>query len=249
MSGAALDRRTDSAGCFGKLPQRGDFVQRDLDAAFVDVWDGWLQGAVAATRDALGDLWLDRYLTAPVWCYVVGAQAVGARAHAGVLAPSVDRVGRCYPITIAAPVTSGTGTVEGAVDAWRQWLDAATGLILDVLAEGGAAETFLEGVCHLGRPPLLPGPPGMQFAEPANVHPVEAAPLVLDGSAGLWWTDGSDLVAPCRVLAPVGLPPAYAFAAFLDGDWAGHGWARANDADALTAANRSASGAGTEAEP
>src|SRR6185312_8489156 len=39
----------------------------------------------------------------------------------------------------------------------------------------------------------------------------------------LWWTDGSDLVAPCW-LCSRGLPPAGGFAAMLAGSWDGFGW-------------------------
>ena len=56
-----------SVGFFGKLPAVGDFVRRRVDDAVVDTWDAWLQGAMASSRDALGDRWLDLYLTAPMW--------------------------------------------------------------------------------------------------------------------------------------------------------------------------------------
>ena len=49
-------------GLFGKLPSRGDFVRRRVADAFVDAWDAWLRECLAASREALGDRWLDIYL-------------------------------------------------------------------------------------------------------------------------------------------------------------------------------------------
>ena len=39
----------------------------------------------------------------------------------------------------------------------------------------------------------------------------------------LWWTQGSQQVAPC-VLVHRGLPAARSFTALLDGQWQLHGW-------------------------
>jgi len=249
MSAAALG---DRAGCFGKLPQRGDFVRRDLDGAFVDALDGWLQGAMPATRDRLGEDWLALYLTAPVWCYVLGSATAGGCAHAGILAPSADRVGRCYPLTVAAPVgtsgavTSGAGTSDTAawLDAWLRWFDAATALVLNVLDDAGDADTFLGRLRDLGVPPPLGDQVGVHLPQSVAMHALHALPLALSGSAGLWWTDGNDVVAPCRVVAPGGLPPGAAFAAFLDGAWSRHGWTDADDGGDVGPAEAAGSGRG-----
>ena len=42
-------------GLYGKLPSHGDFLRRRTSDAFVDRWDGWLQGCMAASRSKLGD--------------------------------------------------------------------------------------------------------------------------------------------------------------------------------------------------
>ena len=96
-----------ATGFFGKLPALGDFVERALPAEFVTPWDAWLQRAIAASRASLGEQWLDIYLTSPLWRFVLGAGPCGARAWAGVMMPSVDRVGRYFPLTVAAPLPAG----------------------------------------------------------------------------------------------------------------------------------------------
>ena len=54
-------------GLYGKLPSHGDFLRRRTSDAFVSVWDAWLQDCLASSRSALGDRWLDVYLTSPAW--------------------------------------------------------------------------------------------------------------------------------------------------------------------------------------
>src|SRR5690606_26159735 len=44
------------------------------------------------------------------------------------------------------------------------------------------------------------------------------------GAFGIWWTQGSELIAPC-VLVSMDLPAPSAFVAMLDGRWADRGWA------------------------
>ena len=88
------------AGWYGKLPALGDFAGRRLPGEFVARWDGWLQRGMARSRGDLGERWMDLYLTFPVWRFMVPAEAAGQFAWCGVLLPSVDRVGRCFPLTI-----------------------------------------------------------------------------------------------------------------------------------------------------
>ena len=54
------------------------------------------------SRDALGEGWLETYLTAPVWRFALAAGCCGPAA-AGIWLPSVDRVGRYYPLRAGVP--------------------------------------------------------------------------------------------------------------------------------------------------
>ncbi len=89
-------------GFYGKLPTHGDFLRRRVSDAFVSSWDAWLQAGMTASRGALGDRWLDVYLTSPAWRFVCAAGACGPAPVAGVLVPSIDRVGRYFPLTVVA---------------------------------------------------------------------------------------------------------------------------------------------------
>lgn len=95
-------------GWYGKLPTLGDFASRRLPAEFIEPWDLWLGEGLAAQRETLGDDWLDAYLHSPVWRFVLMPGVLPGlpvdTAMAGVLMPSVDRVGRYFPLTLVAPL-------------------------------------------------------------------------------------------------------------------------------------------------
>jgi type VI secretion system protein ImpM len=86
-------------GFYGKIPARGDFVSRGLANSFLSTWDQWLQSALLASKEQLGDQWLDFYLTSPIWHFVLSAGICDQNVWAGILMPSVDKVGRYGSIT------------------------------------------------------------------------------------------------------------------------------------------------------
>src|SRR5262245_49314569 len=105
-------------GFYGKLPSHGDFLARRVPDAFVGTWDPWLQECMAATRATLGDRWLDVYLTSPIWRFTCAAGACGPEGVAGIVVPSVDKVGRYFPLTIVAglPRDVPPAAAAGALD-------------------------------------------------------------------------------------------------------------------------------------
>jgi type VI secretion system protein ImpM len=158
-----------AAGWFGKVPFLGDFASRRLPDAFIEPWDEWLQHGLAASRAGVGDGWLDLYLTFPVWRFVMPPGLVGEGAWIGVFLPSIDRVGRCFPLTICEPV--GRGALEQAgligVDGHLVALAEAGIEALDASSVG-----FLEQrLAALG--PLRTHPAGLT-PEPAQPIPLEA---------------------------------------------------------------------------
>jgi type VI secretion system protein ImpM len=107
MSGDSVDNAGDfpiTPGYFGKIPSRGDFLSFGLPREFLDPWDDWVQTALEQSRERFSDQWLDFYLTSPLWCFSIGAGICGGQSWTGMLMPSVDGVGRYFPLTIAAPL-------------------------------------------------------------------------------------------------------------------------------------------------
>lgn len=220
MSAAALSAAPAGAGFYGKLPGRGDFLHRGLDAGFVELWDGWLARALAESRAAIGPDWTELFLTAPVWRFLIGAVRGGGMAQAGLLCPSVDRVGRCYPLTVLAPVAAEPGP---ATADWGDWFRAAEDAAVAAVQDEIGAESFMGRVADLGRP-RLPGGGEDRLLRPGAADPAFLAGLVAPGAGGLWWSEGSEIVAPAVLHCPEGLPAPARFAGLLDGFWAEHGW-------------------------
>ncbi|MGQ7957926.1 type VI secretion system-associated protein TagF [Pseudomonas sp. SP16.1] len=210
-----------SAGFYGKLVSRGDFIHRGLPSAFIEGWDAWLAAGIAASQQELGPAWLDAYLVSPLWRFALAPGLVGGEAVTGVMMPSVDRVGRYFPLTIACPLDADAdlGSLLGGPDAWYEQAEAA---LLATLEEGSAFEAFEAAVAALGMPaygrrrPRTPGFRQMHFsvASPAERLAV-LAQLTCEG-ASLWWGRGSEHVA-AGLLCCAGMPAAQAFSGLLLG--------------------------------
>ena len=103
MSGCHIEN-ISKLGFFGKLPINGDFIQRDLPAHFIHLWDSWLQENLSACQQQLAESWLKHYLTSPIWRFFIAPSVIDNNAYIGIVGPSVDSVGRYFPLTIATPI-------------------------------------------------------------------------------------------------------------------------------------------------
>jgi type VI secretion system protein ImpM len=91
-----------TVGVYGKIPEKGDFILRNVSRDFVGGWDDWLGSSIIFGKETLGDQWLEAYLTSPVWRFVLSAGVFGPAGWAGVFIPSIDRVRRQFPLAIVA---------------------------------------------------------------------------------------------------------------------------------------------------
>ena len=228
-----MDNRRDGLGFYGKVPSHGDFLQRRLARDFVEPWDLWLQGGVTASRNALGAAWLDIYLTSPLWRFALPAGVCGRTGMVGLMMPSVDRVGRYFPFTIAAPLSDGILPAALTL-ADPVWFEQAETIMLTALEDGFDLEAFESALAALALPKipsaprrLAPGPLGWHASLDAANRVEALLPALITERIGemasLWWTQGSRAVAPSLIACP-GLPSAAGFAAFLDGRWSHWEW-------------------------
>jgi type VI secretion system ImpM family protein len=129
---------SEPPGWHGKLPSLGDFASRRLDAAVVEAWDEWLAGGLLALRESAPDGWLAAYLASPSWRFVlmpgVMPGEAGAQAWAGVLMPSVDRVGRYFPFTLLQALGDRPTSAQQMTSLWH-WLGRLDELAGDALHE------------------------------------------------------------------------------------------------------------------
>jgi len=144
------------AGWHGKIPTLGDFATRRLDIDFVETWDGWLAGGLQSLRSR--DDWLAAYLTSPTWRFLLMPGSLpgslGQRAWAGVLMPSVDRVGRYYPLTLAQPLAEVPAAASD-VDALWLWLTQLDDCAADALHEDWTVERLETELEHIGGAPTV----------------------------------------------------------------------------------------------
>lgn len=87
-------------GAFGKMPSVGDFFRFGAPSGFVSVWDEWIQKAMLDAQSALVQRWDALYMSAPIWRFSLAAGLAGPQKVMGILMPSVDRVGRQFPLTL-----------------------------------------------------------------------------------------------------------------------------------------------------
>lgn len=90
---------TVTAGLFGKVPGFGDFLAEGLSRAFTDVLDGWIREGFRIAGEHPDSN--DRYMCSPVWRFAFAQQLAGRHSWVGVISPSVDSVGRSFPLVIA----------------------------------------------------------------------------------------------------------------------------------------------------
>lgn len=190
-------------GWFGKLPCLGDFASRRLPAAFVRPWDDWLQQALLAAREALGERYLAGYLEAPIWRFWLSPGLLGERGWAGLLMPSADRVGRYYPLALAWPGDSLADVLQH-----RRRFDRFDEVVRQVLDMDFTVDDFERELARAAAHPPTPGDDAI--AAPRADPWVErdaAAP------ASLWWIGPIGAGRPRRF---AGLPPHEAVAAWLE---------------------------------
>lgn len=89
-----------ACGWFGKIACLGDFASRRLPPECAQAWDDWLSAGVARSREQLGAGWLEAYLSAPVWRWLQAPDTEAGTWWSGVWMPSVDQVGRYFPLVL-----------------------------------------------------------------------------------------------------------------------------------------------------
>jgi len=206
-------------GFYGKLASRGDFISRDLPPTFIKTWDTWLAAGLHASHEQLGDAWLDAYLISPLWRFLLAPGVCGAQAMTGVLMPSVDRVGRYFPLTVAHVLPEGTdlGAIVSGQQGWFEAVEHTLLATLEPQADLQQLEHALGALPPLNLVSIVPGDDfvGLQRSH-ANTEQGRCAMLGQWAcqDASLWWGTGSQRVAP-GLLRCVGMPGSNVFTRFL----------------------------------
>ena len=146
-----------NCGLFGKLPAKRDFIALNAPSAFLAIYEKWLQGGLTASRLELGPRWQGAYLNAPIWRFWLGSAHAG-QTVAGAFMPSVDGVGRYFPLTVFA--ATGATIPPPELDPQDGWFAA----IEDFLLRALEPEASFEAVAQ--RLDALPLPNDQHLAAP-----------------------------------------------------------------------------------
>jgi type VI secretion system protein ImpM len=235
-------------GLYGKLPSHGDFVRRRVSYQFVEAWDAWLRQCLSDSQTMLGERWVDVYLTSPAWRFVSSPGVCGSSAAIGLMVPSVDRVGRFFPLTLVAELPDDVNLISAA-SAGGRFFEAAEQLLIDTLQDEHIDfDRFDERVVDLGGdletvaaapPVLLDAAAAAMVADNVDAWQVpigEASRLrsvfeqllahqlvSVYGKLAVWWTEGSAMVEPSCLITR-GLPEPARFGALLEGSWGSYRW-------------------------
>jgi type VI secretion system protein ImpM len=216
-------------GVFGKLPQKRDFVALNVPRAVLEPFETWLQSAVAASRNELRDDWQEYYLVAPIWRFWIGGDILGVEC-AGSLIPSVDKVGRFFPLTILYCAGNGQGIVAPPFDPLDEWYSAIEKRLLSCLQENAEIDVsrLTDGLLPPQSVAAPPQPQPVTFKRgfvwrARNNASVDILPALMAAdywaclkSRSFWWTSGGSAGGQL-VYARNGLPDAFFYADMIKG--------------------------------
>ena len=221
-------------GLFGKLQAKRDFIAVATPRSFLSVWEPWLQGCISASRMQLADKWQNAFLTAPVWRFWLGAEICG-EIVAGALMPSMDGVGRYFPLTFLAFAEPGDRLPPPEIDPCESWFAAIEEFLFVTLDATRPYEAITQALTAFPPPAaanpewpagltvLAPRPGIVSMAEDGFATAFSRARIAdaANASAGMsfWWTAGGEGYPPHALAAPR-LPDPYLYAAMLTGAFA-----------------------------
>ena len=201
-------------GVFGKLPDQRDYVQHGMDATLMALIDPWIQQCLQRSQEQLEDGWLPAFLNAPIWRFWLGSGIMG-KAVLGALMPSVDGVGRYFPLMLTAVGHDPLDAPE--VEPQDTWFETAEGLMLDALAENGTYRGLLDGIGRMPDPtPCMREFPAQDDCNAALANLRLARQQDFYGALSFWWSPSfGHAGGPTTAYMWKGLPSAQEYAMLL----------------------------------
>lgn len=229
-----------AVGWYGKIPGTGDFIVRRVPASFSEPWDRWLQGAIDGSKQRLGAQWRDSFLSMPAWRFVLGPGVVGDDAWAGLMVPSVDAVGRYFPLTVACALPSLSLDVVATLLGAGRWFDEIEAVAIDAVARSADAVATDSALAQRrfearwlaaseasdATNPMRGAKPQMLWVDLAEAAPGAALHKLAErvcAPYSAWLAEPSEVFARALLLCE-SLPGGDAFCAMMDGRWVEHGW-------------------------
>jgi type VI secretion system protein ImpM len=219
-------------GLFGKLPAKRDFIAVSAPRSLLDVWEPWMQSGLSASRELLKGNWQQAYLSAPIWRFWLGAEICGATVM-GALMPSLDGVGRYYPLTVFAVADQEAPIPPPDIDSQDGWFAGTEQLLLSTLDRDVSYDTITAELDRLAPPacqashsasdmfPFIK--PGIVAAPAGDLSFTSLCSLFrtanhgsVYAAASFWWTLGGGDYKPAG-LSCRGMPDPFLYANILTG--------------------------------
>ena len=219
---------------YGKVPAKRDFIAIGAPREFLHAWEPWMQAGLSASQQTMRDGWRDAFLTAPIWRFWLGADICGMTI-AGAFMPSLDGVGRYYPLTVFAYADPGMPIPPPDLDAQDEWFAASEEFLLSTLHNDVAFDAITAALDRLAPPQVqssntledgmivvTEGCVGMPAAARAHSDVLGSLRVANHFStyaaASFWWTLGGDAYRPFA-LSCRGMPSPFLFANMLTGQF------------------------------
>jgi type VI secretion system protein ImpM len=221
-------------GLYGKLPSKRDFVSIETPRNFLGLWEPWLAECLTQSRESLGEAdWREAFGEAPVWRFSLPSLP-GVTGLFGAVTPSMDAVGRYFPLTLVAQEAASAAAdafAKPETDSCQIWFDAAEEFLLSILDGDCSRDAIDAGLKDLGAldregPDKHPEAKSIAFCRLDDDDEADARPLdeiFAEGrsrqgatAAGVnyWWTLGCESYRP-RAFVQKLLPDPVHFAAML----------------------------------
>jgi type VI secretion system protein ImpM len=199
-------------GLFGKLSSKRDLIALSVPKDFLKAWEPWMQSCISASRDRLGESWLQSYVSAPIWRFWLGADICGTTV-VGALMPSLDGVGRYYPLTLLAQAPELHSIAPPDLDAHDQWFATSEEFLLSTLDNAITFEAVTHALNQLPPPDytllastskglsvlgtgVIAGIPGEESFSGLFESLRTANHAAIYAGASFWWTMGGDNCQP-----------------------------------------------------
>lgn len=193
---------------FGKVPAHGDFVRGGAGGAAVRAMDAWVQEGLYAAKQRLGAHLAPACARAGSFGFFLDAGPAGPLA--GVLQPSRDRVGRVYPLVIAAEADASVRPAD-APERFADFVGRAAAVARDAAAGSFTPADLAAQVAMLGPAPNGHAHGNVSFDQFLRDMPVSSLWTHLWGHADdtrkyLLFKNLLDLVPPLRGRLPERFP-------------------------------------------
>lgn len=189
-------------GWTGKLPSSGDFLSRRVDPAFAAPWEQWLLAVLAGSRERLRERWQESFLSAPAWRFVLAPGTLSPGAWCGLMVPSVDSVGRYYPLTLVCGLDAAAFDPDAALKAMGNWFAMAEMLATEALSPTIDIGAFDDSIAALPLP---------------NFPIDRTAPFAARSKPSSAWSSETSEVAASMHFTAEGLPTLEQYCTMLTG--------------------------------